>query len=115
MRRPVLNIQTSWPGSAPAEVEREIVNRQEEALKGLEGVTGMTSRSEDGRGRITLEFAIGQNMDRALLLVANRLDRVTGYPLEVVEPTIRTSSSDDQPIGWFTVNRTPNLKGIFIM
>ncbi len=33
----------------------------------------MTSRSETGRARINLEFAIGTNMDRALLLVANRL------------------------------------------
>ena len=38
VRRPVLNIQTTWHGAAPAEIEREIINRQEEALKGLPGV-----------------------------------------------------------------------------
>lgn len=105
VRQPVLNITTNWPGAAPAEIEREVVNRQEEAFKGLEGVTEMTSKSEDGRGSITLEFAIGQNMDRALLLVANRLDRVSGYPEEVDEPTISTSGSDDNPIAWFIVTR----------
>ncbi len=105
VRRPVLTVSTNWRGAAPAEIEREIVNRQEEALKGLEGLVQISSRSEDGRGRITLEFQIGQNMDRALLLVANRLDRVTGYPAEADEPTIRTSSSDDQPIGWYIVDR----------
>ncbi|MBT7665739.1 MAG: efflux RND transporter permease subunit, partial [Rhodospirillaceae bacterium] len=31
VRRPVLNIQTTWYGAAPAEMEREIINRQEEA------------------------------------------------------------------------------------
>ncbi|MBT4490590.1 MAG: efflux RND transporter permease subunit, partial [Rhodospirillaceae bacterium] len=107
VRRPVLNIQTTWHGAAPAEMEREIINRQEDALKGLPGVTTITSRAEDGRARINLEFAIDQNMDRALLLVANRLDRVTGYPDEANEPTIRTSSSDDNPIGWFIIDRLP--------
>ena len=107
VRRPVLNIQTNWHGAAPAEMEREIINRQEEALKGLPGVTSITSRAEDGRARIALEFDINQNMDRALLLVANRLDRVTGYPNEADEPTIRTSSSDDNPIGWFIIDRLP--------
>ncbi len=34
VRRPVITITTNWAGGAPAEVEREIVNRQEEVLKG---------------------------------------------------------------------------------
>ena len=110
VRRPILNIQTNWHGAAPAEMEREIINRQEEALKGLPGVTNITSRAEDGRARINLEFDLGQNMDRALLLVANRLDRVTGYPEEAKEPTIRTSSSDDNPIGWFIIDRLAGNK-----
>jgi HAE1 family hydrophobic/amphiphilic exporter-1 len=105
VRRPVLNVTTIWHGAAPAEIEREITNRQEEELKGLEGVTEMISRSEDGRARITLEFNIGQNMDRAMLLLSNRLDRVSGYPAEADEPTISTSGSDDNPIAWFIVTR----------
>ena len=28
--KPVISVSTAWPGAAPAEVEREIVNRQEE-------------------------------------------------------------------------------------
>ena len=45
-------------------------------------------------------------MERALLLVANRLDRVNGYPTEATEPTMRTSSSDDNAIAWFVLVRT---------
>ncbi|MEL6267133.1 MAG: efflux RND transporter permease subunit, partial [Pseudomonadota bacterium] len=78
VRKPVLEIETDWFGAAPAEVEREIVNPQEDELRGLEGLETMISRSETGRARITLEFAIGSDMNRALLLVANRLDRVSG-------------------------------------
>ncbi len=106
VRKPIISLRTNWPGAAPAEIEREIVNRQEEVLRGIEGLDDMISSSEDGRGTITLEFRIGQNMERALLLVANRLDRVNGYPAEASEPTMRTSSSDDNAIAWFVLIRT---------
>lgn len=105
VRRPVITITTNWLGGAPAEIEREIINRQEEVLKGLEGMTEIEGRSQDGRSRLTLEFKVGQNMDRALLLVANRLDRVTGYPAEVDEPTLRTAGAEDQSIAWFVLRR----------
>ena len=106
VRKPIINLRTNWPGAAPAEIEREIINRQEEVLRGIEGLDNMVSESQDGRGSITLEFRIGQNMERALLLVANRLDRVNGYPNEAREPTMRTSSSDDNAIAWFVLIRS---------
>ena len=103
VRKPIITVQTLWPGAAPAEVEREIVNRQEEMLKGVEGLEEVESRSENGRARVTLTFAIGTNMDRALLLVANRLDRVSGYPDEADRPTLRTASAEDNAIAWFAI------------
>jgi HAE1 family hydrophobic/amphiphilic exporter-1 len=105
VNRPVITVRTNWPGAAPAEVEREITNRQEEEMAGLEGLREITGRAEQGRSRVTLEFAVGANMDRALLLVANRLDRVTGYPEEADEPTLDTAGSEDSPIAWFIVRR----------
>jgi HAE1 family hydrophobic/amphiphilic exporter-1 len=105
VRKPVITITTRWPGAAPAEVEREIINEQEEVLRGLQGVEKMTSRSRDGEGDVTLEFQIGQNMDRALLLVANRLDRVSNYPDEADEPTLDTAGAEDNPIAWFILTR----------
>ena len=105
VRRPIITITTPWFGAAPAEVEREIVNRQEEALRGLEGVDEIRSRSEDGRATVTLEFDVAQDMDKALLLVANRLDRVADYPDEADEPTLDTAGSEDRPIAWFVLTR----------
>ena len=105
VRKPLISLQTVWPGAAPTEVEREITNRQEEVFKGLESLREITSRSQDGRSRITLEFAVGHDMDKAILLVANRLDRVDGYPDEADEPTIRTSASEDNPITWIVLRR----------
>jgi HAE1 family hydrophobic/amphiphilic exporter-1 len=105
VNRPVITVETLWPGAAPAEVEREIVNRQEEQMAGLEGLQSITSRSEQGRARVTLEFEVSANMDRALLLVSNRLDRVSGYPDETDQPTLDTAGSEDNPIAWFIITR----------
>jgi len=105
--RPVISITTNWPGAAPAEVEREILNPQEDAMKGLEGLQSMEGSAQDGRARLTLEFAIDQDMNRALLLVANRLDRVGGYPDEVEEPTLDTAGAEDNPIAWYRIVRLP--------
>ncbi|HMA78827.1 MAG TPA: efflux RND transporter permease subunit, partial [Candidatus Paceibacterota bacterium] len=103
IRKPVITIQTSWPSAAPAEVEREILIRQEDVLKGLEGLEKISGTASQGRSEITLEFAIGQNMREALLLVANRLDRVSNYPQEVDNPILQTAGTEDNPIAWFNI------------
>ncbi len=100
VRKPIVVIQTDWPGAAPSEVEREIVNPQEEALRGLEGLDIMTSRARTGEAEVTLEFGVGTDMAQSLLLVSNRLDRVGDYPDEAGEPKLDTSGSDDSPIAW---------------
>jgi hydrophobic/amphiphilic exporter-1 (mainly G- bacteria), HAE1 family len=105
VNRPVITIRTIWPGAAPAEVEREITNRQEEVLKGIGDLKTIESRSEQGRSRITLEFDINARMDKALLLVSNRLDRVTGYPEEADEPSLRLARADSSAIAWFIITR----------
>ncbi len=105
VNRPVITVTTTWGGAAPAEIEREITNRQEEEMSGLEGLREITGRAEQGRSSITLEFEVGTDMDRALLLVANRLDRVNGYPDEADEPSLDTAGSEDSPIAWFIVRR----------
>ena len=105
VRQPVLIVTTNWRGAAPAEVEREIVIPQEDELKRLEGVQRVLSEASHGRGKITLEFSPGVNFDRMLLLVSNRLDRVTNYPEEAEEPTLGTSGTEDNAIAWFLFSR----------
>ncbi len=107
INRPIIQITTTWPGAAPAEIEREIVNRQEDALRGLEGLEEMISRSLDSQAQVTLEFAVSTDMDRSLLLTANRLDRVSGYPDEANEPTLSTADADGNAIAWFILTRAP--------
>jgi len=107
VRKPIISVDTFWFGAAPAEFEREVINRQEDRLKGLEGLEEMSSTSRDSSGEIKLEFNINQNMDRALLLTSNRLDQVENYPDEVDRPTLNTSGSEDSPIAWLIIRRLP--------
>ncbi len=105
VRRPVIIVRTSWPGASPVEIEREIMYRQEEVLKGLEGLQEMSGTARHGSSSITLEFPPGYSLDRAMMLVANRLDRVSGYPAEADEPRLRTSGTEDNAIAWFAITR----------
>ncbi|MEX2647769.1 MAG: efflux RND transporter permease subunit [Alphaproteobacteria bacterium] len=107
VRQPIIAIDTDWPGAAPAEVEREILIRQEDALRGLEGVTKISSQARLGSASITLEFDLERNMDRSLLLTANRLDRVSGLPDEADEPTLSTAGNEDNPVAWLRLMRAP--------
>ena len=105
VRQPVIIIKTSWRGASPTEVEREIVSKQEEALKGIEGLKRILGEAKTNSGVVTLEFSPGLDFNRTLLLTANRLDRVTGYPEEADEPEISTSGTEDNAIAWFSLTR----------
>ncbi|MCA9187340.1 MAG: efflux RND transporter permease subunit, partial [Planctomycetales bacterium] len=110
---PTITIETRWPGASPQEVEREIIQEQEEQLKSVEGVSKMTSESMDSMGRITMEFTVGANMEETLLKVNSRLQQVPQYPEDADEPVISTSSASDRPIAWFILGaRRPSKEKI---
>ena len=104
---PTLTVETRWPGASPEEVEREIVQEQEEQLQSVEGVRKLTSESMDSQGKITLEFAVGTDLADALLRVNTRLSQVREYPENADEPTISTSNASDRPIAWFILSPMP--------
>jgi hydrophobic/amphiphilic exporter-1 (mainly G- bacteria), HAE1 family len=101
---PTISVETRWPGASPQEVEREITQEQEEQLKSVEGVTRMSSESSDSNSRITLEFEVGTNMEKALLKVNSRLQQVREYPIEADQPVLSTSSASDRPIAFFVLS-----------
>ncbi len=114
VRKPLIIVQTEWRGGSPAEVEREIINRQEEALKGLEGLEMMESRSRRGSGQIILTFSPSTSRDESVLLINNRLSQISGMPEEANEPRIVTRDTDDNPMAWFAVRTAPgNSRSIF--
>ncbi|MEO1525281.1 MAG: efflux RND transporter permease subunit [Planctomycetota bacterium] len=99
--RPTISVDTRWPGASPREMEREILFEQERQLKGVEGVQEMVSSAEQGQCEIELNFAVGTDMDQALLRVNSRLQQVRDYPENAERPVIRSSSNSRQAIAWF--------------
>lgn len=106
VNKPVITVSTYWYGASPYEIEREIVNRQEEVLKGIEGSKRLSAKAQEGRSEVTIEFDTNVNMDRALLLVSNRLNQIEGYPEDAGEPSLDTAGLDDNAIAWFILTKT---------
>ncbi len=104
VQTPTITIETRWPGASPGEVEREIVQEQEEQLAGVEGVVKMSSESTDSAGKIELEFNPGTDMQEVLVKVSARLQQVREYPEDADQPVITTSSSSDRAIAWFILS-----------
>ena len=98
---PRVTITTIWPGASPREVEREIVDEQEEQLQSIEGLLRMESQASDGMALVTLTFPIGTDIDGALLRVSNSLQQVPSYPSEADKPILMTSGANDKALAWF--------------
>jgi HAE1 family hydrophobic/amphiphilic exporter-1 len=105
--RPQATVRTVWPGASPFEIEREIVDEQEEQLKGLDGLRKMESQCYDGYGEIVMEFPVGMDPDSILVRVSNRLEQVPEYPADVEKPVIFTVDPDAQAMAWFIIYAQP--------
>ncbi|OYP36558.1 efflux RND transporter permease subunit [Rhodopirellula sp. MGV] len=111
VQTPTITVETRWPGASPQEVEQEIVIEQEEQLKGVEGVTKMTSESSDSSGKIIIEFLVGTDMQKAVVDVIGRLEQVREYPIDADKPVISTANANDRPIAWFILSaRRPDAE-----
>jgi HAE1 family hydrophobic/amphiphilic exporter-1 len=97
---PDITVETRWPGATPYEIERDIIEEQENVLKGITGLTEMESTSANSRGSITLRFAVGTDVDDALLRVSNKLNEVASYPENVEKPVINATGSETSPVIW---------------
>jgi len=95
---PVVSVYTIWPGATPYEIERDIVEEQEQVLKGIPGLQEMESSSANSRAWVSLRFDVGTDIDDALLRVSNKLDEVPRYPENVDKPIVSASNNDGSPV-----------------
>ena len=103
VEQPEIVITTTWRAAAPEEVEAEIIEPQEKQLRGLPGAKELLSEANMGTGKITVTFRVDQDLDRALVEVINRLNRVPSYPEDADEPVLSTSGGRGRPIAWFVI------------
>lgn len=104
---PVVSVTTQWPGASPLEIEKEIVQAQEEQLQNVAGLVKISSECRESQGTITLEFGVGTNLQEAVLKVNSQLQQVRNYPLDAERPVIRTSDNTRSQIAWFVLMALP--------
>ena len=83
---PVVSIDTRYTGASGDVVERRITQVLEDEVSGLEGVVKMTSRSQDERSTITMEFTLDRDIDGAANDVRERVSRVLRALPEEADP-----------------------------
>ena len=103
----VVTVITIWPGATPQDVEKEIIIEQEEYLRRVPGLERMISRALTGRGDIELEFSYGVDINEVLIRVNNALTQVPGYPENVDEPRLVTSTVSNNPFLFFLTRPLP--------
>lgn len=99
----IININITYPGASPQEIEEGIVLQIEDNLKGLKGVDRVTSVSRENSGSITVEIEKGENLDFMLLEVKNAVDRVPSFPTGM-EPLVVSKQEAVRPTISFAVN-----------
>ncbi|MDH4229256.1 MAG: efflux RND transporter permease subunit [Nitrospirota bacterium] len=106
--KPSITVETNWRGASPREVERELVIRQEEVLRGTPGMVEMESEARDSQASVTLTFATGTDMDAALIKVSNRLNQVKDSPDEAERPVLYTVNANQGAIAWLVLRPDPD-------
>ena len=93
-------MEVRYPGASPEAVEREVIKPIEEAVNSIAGVKRITSRSGEGQGTMSVEFALDADMGRAMQEVRDRVAAVqSGFPRDVKQPTIaRWNNDNSQPV-----------------
>jgi multidrug efflux pump subunit AcrB len=107
VEEPQVTINTTWRAAAPEEVESEIIEPQEDVLRGLPGMTEMLATAQRGQGSITVTFQVGTDLRRALLEILSRLNRVARYPADAEEPTLSAIGGRSRAIAWFILKPMP--------
>ena len=99
---PVVSIDTIYRGASSTVVESRVTEIIEERIAGIEGIRLVSSASENGRSRITIEFETGRDIDAAANDVRDRVSTVVGaLPRESDPPEIQKVDSSADPVIWF--------------
>ncbi|MEX3317129.1 efflux RND transporter permease subunit [Sulfitobacter sp. PS-8MA] len=97
--RPVVTVSTSFTGAAPETVDKELTGRIEGAVGRVTGVRAISSSSQFGRSRVTLEFNESVNIDVAATDVRDAVARVANQLPDGAEaPQIVKADADAQPV-----------------
>jgi multidrug efflux pump subunit AcrB len=101
---PLAIVQISQPGAAPTEIENQITQRVEAAVRSIAGVSSISSTASEGSSQTMIEFQIGEDINQAVNEVKNAVDRIRGeLPDGILEPQIYKANTSSEPLAYFAV------------
>ena len=104
---PAAQVQVSQPGAAPTEIETQITQRVESAIRGINGVDEINSNVSEGSSSTFVQFAIGTPIDRAVNDVRNAIDQIRGdLPDGILEPQVQRVDIGGDAIAYISASST---------
>jgi len=101
---PAAEVIVQQPGAAPTELETQVTQRIEAAIRSISGVNEMSSYVSEGQSRTFVQFTIGTPVDRAVNDVRNAVSQVRSeLPEGILEPQINRVDIDGGPISYMSV------------
>ncbi|MBA3054561.1 MAG: efflux RND transporter permease subunit [Sphingomonadales bacterium] len=102
---PMVIITIAQPGAAPTEIEKQVTQRVESAVRSIAGVQAISSTASEGRSQTMIEFQIGEDVNEAVNEVKNAVDQVRGeLPDGILEPSVIKANTSSDPIAYFAVS-----------
>lgn len=96
---PVVIVQTSYPGSSPEVMERDVSRPIEEALNTVQGIYELTSTSLDGISIVRVQLNLGTDVLAAQQDVQAKIARIRrALPPAIDEPVVAHFDPNDSPI-----------------
>jgi multidrug efflux pump len=102
--RPIVAVQASYPGANATVIENQITEPLEEEINSVSGIRTMTAVSREGRSSVTVEFELGDDLDRAANDVRDRVAAaMQRLPEDAEAPTVSKADADGDPIIFLNV------------
>jgi multidrug efflux pump subunit AcrB len=96
---PLIDLFVEYPGASSKEVSNIVVKPLERLMSHILGVKHVYSVSDQGKGVITVEFDVGQDMSESIIKVRDKmLANLDFIPPGAKQPLIKSKEIDDVPI-----------------
>lgn len=96
---PIISVTCSYAGANADVIENQITEPLEQNINGIPGIRSLTSTSEQGKSRITVEFELSVDLETAANDVRDKVSRAQRYlPRDCDPPTVSKADADASPI-----------------
>lgn len=96
---PIISVSCSYAGANADVIENQITEPLEQNINGIPGIRSLTSVSQQGQCRITVEFELSVDLETAANDVRDKVSRAQRYlPRDCDPPTVSKADADASPI-----------------